>query len=117
MLALVPRLRRRSEQHGVYLLIGLFILCTIPPIVWNAQHAWITLAHLRWRGSLERGFGFHPTEVLWFLAQHFIVYSPLLFLALVWGVIASGRRINQQFDVLFLMWFGLPVFVFYFCCR
>src|SRR5207249_5109544 len=48
-----------------------------------------------------------------FLAQHFIVYSPLLFLALVWGVIASGRRINQQFIILFLMWFGLPVFVFY----
>src|SRR5262249_29375057 len=43
----------------------------------------------------------------------FIVYSPLLFLALAWGVIASWRRINQQFKVLFLMWFGLPVFAFY----
>src|SRR5438477_11588723 len=113
VLALVPRLRREFKRPRVYLLIGLFILCTIPPIVWNAQHAWITLAHLRSRGSLERGFGFHPTEVLSFLAQHFIVYSPLLFLALVWGVIASGRRINQQFKTLFLMWFGLPVFVFY----
>ena len=30
------------------------------------------------------------------------------------GVIASWRRINQQFKVLLLMWFGLPVFVFYF---
>src|SRR5436305_751800 len=113
VLALVPRLRREFRLPGVYSLIGLFILCTIPPIVWNAQHAWITLAHLRSRGNLERGFGLHPTEVLSFLAQHFIVYSPLLFLALVWGVIASGRRINQQFKMLFLMWFGLPVFVFY----
>jgi hypothetical protein len=51
--------------------------------------------------------------VLSFLGQHFIVYSPLLFLALGWGVIASWRRIGQQFKVLFLMWFGLPVFVFY----
>jgi hypothetical protein len=97
----------------VYLLIGMFVLCMIPPIVWNAQHAWITLAHLRSRGHLERGFGFHPVEALSFLGQHFIVYSPLLFLALAWGVIASWRRINQQFKVLFLMWFGLPVFVFY----
>src|SRR5205809_1807968 len=113
VLALVPRLRREFKRPGVYLLIGMSILCTIPPIVWNAQHAWITLAHLRSRGNLERGFGFHPTEVLSFLTQHFIVYSPLLFLALVWGVIASGRRINQQFKMLFLMWFGLPVFVFY----
>jgi hypothetical protein len=98
----------------VYSLIGMFVLCSIPPIVWNAQHAWITLAHLRSRGNLERGFGFHPAEVLSFLGQHFIVYSPLLFLALAWGVIANWRRIGQQFKVLFLMWFGLPVFVFYF---
>jgi hypothetical protein len=113
VLALVPRLRREFKRPGVYLLIGMSLLCTIPPIVWNAQHAWITLAHLRSRGGLERGFGFHPGEVLSFLAQHFIVYSPLLFLALAWGVIASWRRINQQFKVLFLMWFGLPVFIFY----
>ena len=113
VLALVPRLRREFKRPGVYLLIGMFLLCTNPPIVWNAQHAWITLAHLRSRGNLERGFGFHPAEVLPFLGQHFIVYSPLLFLALAWGVIASWRRINQQLKVLFLMWFGLPVFVFY----
>jgi hypothetical protein len=113
VLALVPRLRREFKRPGVYLLIGIFLLCAIPPIVWNAQHAWITLAHLRSRGNLERGFGFHPAEVLSFLGQHFIIFSPLLFLALVWGVLASCRRINQQFKVLFLMWFGLPVFVFY----
>ena len=47
-----------------------------------------------------------------FSAQHFLVYSPLLFLALAWGVIASWRRVNQQFKVLFLFWFGLPVFAF-----
>jgi len=113
LLALAPRLRQEFKRSGLYLLLGIFALCTIPPIVWNAQHAWITLAHLRSRGSLERGFGFHPGEVLSFLGQHFIVYSPLLFLALAWGVIASWRRVNQQFKVLFLMWFGLPVFLFY----
>jgi 4-amino-4-deoxy-L-arabinose transferase-like glycosyltransferase len=113
VLALVPRLRREFKRPGVYLLIAVFVLCAIPPIVWNAQHAWITLAHLRSRGNLERGFGFHPVEVLSFLGQHFIVFSPLLFLALAWAVIASWPRINQQFKVLFLMWFGLPVFIFY----
>src|SRR3954447_4177674 len=113
VLMLVPRLRREFKRPNVYLLLAMFVLCTIPPIVWNAQHAWITLAHLRSRGNLDRGFGFHPAEVLSFLGQHFIVYSPLLFLGLAWGVIAGWRRINQQFKVLFLMWFGLPVFGFY----
>src|SRR6266704_1930402 len=114
VLALAPRLRREFARPGLYSLLAVFAVCTVPPIVWNQQHAWITLVHLRSRGSLEHGFGFHPAEVLSFLGQHFLAYSPFLFLALAWGVIASRRRVNQQFKVLFLMWFGLPVFVFYF---
>src|SRR5438067_260934 len=101
-------------RPGLYLLLGVFALCTIPPIVWNTQHAWITLAHLRSRGGIEQGFGLHPLEAISFLGEHFLAYSPFLFLALAWGVITSWRRVNQQFKVLFLMWFGLPVFVFYF---
>src|SRR5216110_3889010 len=114
VLALAPRLRQEFKRPGLYSLLGVFAVCTVPPIVWNQQHAWITLVHLRSRGSLEHGFGFHPAEVLSFLGQHLLVYSPILFLALALGVIASWRRVNQQFMVLFLMWFGLPVFLFYF---
>ena len=113
VLALAPRLRQEFARPGLYSLLGMFSLCTVPPIVWNAQHAWITLVHLRSRGGVEEGFGFHPGELLAFLIQHFLAYSPFLFLALAWGVIGSWRRVNQQFKVLFLMWFGLPVFAFY----
>ena len=38
----------------------------------------------------------------------------MIFAGLAWAVIRSWRRVHQQFKVLFLMWFGLPVFVFYF---
>ena len=113
VLALAPRLRREFARPGLYFLLGMFALCTVPPITWNAQHAWITLTHLRSRGGIDQGFGFHPFEVLSFVGEHFLAYSPFLFLALAWGVIGSWRRVNQQFKVLFLMWFGLPVFFFY----
>ena len=113
VLALAPRLRREFARPGLYFLLGMFALCTVPPTTWNAHHAWITLTHLRSRGGIEQGFGFHPFEVLSFVGAHFLAYSPFLFLALAWGVIGSWRRVNQQFKVLFLMWFGLPVFLFY----
>ena len=113
VLAFAPRLRQEFKKPGLYCLLGLFALCTIPPIVWNAQHAWITLLHLRTRGSLDQDVGFRPFEALKFFGEHFLFYSPLLFLALAWGVIGSWRRVNQQFKVLFLFWFGLPVFAFY----
>jgi hypothetical protein len=114
VLALAPRLRHEFMRPGLYLLLAMFALCTIPPIIWNSQHAWITLTHLRSRGGLEGGFGVHLSELLEFLGEHFLAYSPLLFLAMAWAVIASCRRVNQQFKVLFLFWFGLPVFGFYF---
>src|SRR5213593_179933 len=113
VLALAPRLRREFAHSGLYSLLGMFAICTVPPIMWNQQHAWITLAHLQSRGGVEHGFGFHPGEVIKFLGEHFLAYSPFLFLALALGVIGSWRRVNQQFKVLFLMWFGLPVFLFY----
>ena len=114
VLAFAPRLRQEFKRPGLYWLLGVFVVCTIPPIVWNAQHAWITLTHLQTRGSLTEDVGFRPLEPLKFFGEHFIFYSPLLFGALVWAVIGSWGRVNQQFKVLFLFWFGLPVFVFYF---
>ena len=113
VLAFAPRLRQEFKRPGLYLLLGIFVLCTLPPIVWNAQHAWITTQHLRTRGGLEQHVGFRPLEPLKFFGQHFIFYSPVLFGLLVWAVVRSWRRINQQFKILFLFWFGLPVTAFY----
>ena len=113
VLALIPRHRREFKRRGLYLLLGAFALCLVPPIIWNAQHTWITLSHLRSRGGLDQSFGLRPLEVLGFLGAHFLTFSPLLFLALVWAVAANWRRARQQFKVLYLVWFGLPVFLFY----
>jgi Dolichyl-phosphate-mannose-protein mannosyltransferase len=113
VLALVPRLRREFKRPGLYLLLAAFALCMLPPIVWNAQHTWITLAHLRSRGSLDQSLGVHPRELFGFLAAHFFFFSPLLFLGLAWAVVANWRRARQQFKILYLFWFGLPVFAFY----
>jgi dolichyl-phosphate-mannose-protein mannosyltransferase len=114
ILAVVPRLRAEFKRVGFYSLLGVFVICTIPPIVWNAQHAWITFVHLRSRGGLNDGAGFHPLELLVFLGEHFLAYSPLLFLGLAWAVIASWRGAMRNLKLLFLFWFGLPVFALYF---
>jgi len=114
VLALAPRLRSEFRRPGIYSLLGAFVPFVLPPLIWNKQHAWVTLSHLESRGSLDRGFGFHFVEPLKFVAEHFLIYSPLLFLGLFWAVVASFPRIRHQFKVLFLFWFGLPVFAFYF---
>jgi hypothetical protein len=113
VLVFAPRLRQEFTKPGLYWLLAVFAICLLPPLIWNWQHAWVTLTHLRARGGINDEFGFHPAEVLKFLGAHFLFYSPLLFLALTIGVLGSWRRIRQQMKVLFLFWFGVPVFVFY----
>jgi 4-amino-4-deoxy-L-arabinose transferase-like glycosyltransferase len=113
VLGFAPRLRQEFKRPGLYLLLGVFVVCTIPPIVWNAQHAWVTTTHLRTRGGLAEDVGFRPLEPLKFFGEHFIFYSPLLFGLLAWAIVSNLRRINQQFKILFLFWFGVPVVVFY----
>ncbi|MDQ6624296.1 MAG: glycosyltransferase family 39 protein [Verrucomicrobiota bacterium] len=113
VLALVPRLRREFVKPGLYSLLAVFIICTLPPLIWNSNRMWATVGHLRNRGGLDRPLGIHPGELLSFFSMHFAVFSPLLFFALVWAVIASWRRAHQQFKGIFLIWFGLPVFIFY----
>lgn len=113
VLALNPKLRSEFRRAGLYLTLLVFALFCIPPLWWNSQHAWITLAHLRARGGLQQSFGLHPGELLTFIGEHFLVYSPLVFLAIAWAVIALWNRSKHQPKRLFLMWFGLPVFAFY----
>src|SRR5205823_9680863 len=62
VLALAPRLRVEFKRPGVYVTLAVFAICLVPPLVWNAQHAWVTLGHLESRGSLNRGFSFHILE-------------------------------------------------------
>ena len=113
ILGFAGRLRVEFRRVNLYALLLVFALCTVPPVIWNSRHAWITLAHLKSRGSLDEIPGFHPLELLGFLGEHFVTYSPLLFLGLAWATIASWRRAQQNFKVLYLLWFGLPVFLLY----
>ncbi len=113
VLALIPKLRVEFRRPGFYLMLAIAIACCLPPIIWNQQHAWVTVAHLESRGGVEGSIGIHPLELLAFLAQHLLAYSPLIFLAIAIAVVALWKRSWQQPRRLFLMWFGLPVFAFY----
>src|SRR5437868_6388831 len=60
VLALVPRHRREFKRPGFYFLLGAFAVCLVPPLVWNYEHTWITVSHLRSRGGLDQTFGIRP---------------------------------------------------------
>ena len=70
---------RIAPAPGFYVMLAVFAVFIAPVFIWNAQHAWITLLHLRERGGLNTGPRFNPLAFLTFLGMHFGVYSPLIF--------------------------------------
>jgi hypothetical protein len=113
LLAFTPKYRKELGRRGFWIMLGVFILFTLPPVIWNSQHEWITVAHLTVRGHLEKAFKLDFREFLKFIVLHFGVYSPLIFgamLAAFWWGIDKGR---MHFKPRFLLWFAAPLFVLY----
>ena len=114
LLALTRKYRCELRQPGLYTLLAAFAVCTAPPLLWNAQHDWITLAHLSARGGLNSAASLDPGEWFSFLGAHFGVYSPLLFggfcMALWWG----GKMARSHYKPRFLLAFAVPLLALYF---
>ena len=112
-LIVMPQHRREFLRPGFYTLLAAFAVCTIPPILWNARHDWITAVHLRARGGLKGSFGIDLGEWFSFVGAHFGVYSPLIcagfVVALWWGWRAARIHTKPQF----LLVFTLPLLALY----
>ncbi len=108
-LALRPQGRSLLKSRGLVWMLATFLLFTIPPLVWNAQHQWITLTHLGERSGAKQGFRIAPQELLAFLGTQFGVYSPVWFGILCLAVIKTVRSPRISEAARYLLCFGLPI--------
>jgi hypothetical protein len=113
-LALTRRFRREFCGAGLYVLFAVFALFTIPVIIWNANHAWITLIHLKARGGFGEGPRFRPGDFFVYLLLHFGVYSPLIFAGMLAALVWSWKKARTHLKPRFLLAFTLPLLVMYF---
>ena len=113
LLGMTPRRRREFSRPGLYIMLALFVVCTIPVFVWNSHYDWITFRHLRNRGSLNTGFSLHIGEPFVFLGLHMGVYSPLLFVGMMAALWWSFEKAAIQFKTRFLLFFSLPLLLMY----
>ena len=113
VLAITRRFRVEFLRLGFYSMLAVFGLCMLPVIIWNQNHAWITLTHLRSRGNLNTGFAFHPLEPLSFFGAHLGVYSPLIFIGMLMALWWARDDARVKLKPRFLVLFSLPLFVMY----
>jgi membrane-associated phospholipid phosphatase len=109
--ALQPSARIHLKKIGPWLALGVFALCTLPVVIWNSQHGWITLNHVAgdagmhsaWRPTLNYFFEFTGGELG--------LLNPVFFVAALWATWIAWKRRREKPLWLFLFCMSAPVFL------
>lgn len=113
LFALMPAARSHLRKPGPWLALGTFVFCTLPVIIWNSQHHWITLTHVAANAQLDQEW--HPTLKYFFEfpgAQAGFL-NPVFFVAMLWASFAFWKRRAEKPLWLFLACMGAPLFYGY----
>jgi len=109
--ALQPAARIHLKKIGPWLALGVFALCTLPVVIWNWQHGWITVTHVagdaglhgQWKPTLNYFFEFTGAEAG--------LLNPVFFIGMIWAAVAFWKRRGEKPLWLFLFCMGAPVFI------
>ncbi|HEY5909623.1 MAG TPA: glycosyltransferase family 39 protein [Verrucomicrobiae bacterium] len=109
-----PPSRKHLRRPGPYLALLVAGVLSLPVLIWNAQHGWVTVAHLSdisgstrpWRPTLK-----YAGE---FLGAELGLLNPVFFVATAWAAIAMWRRFRNQPKMVYLFSMGAPLFLAYF---
>jgi hypothetical protein len=102
--------RVQLKKPGLYLALLIFALCTLPVIVWNSQHGWITLHHVANNAGMQSEW--HPTlqHFQEFFLQEMGLLNPVFFVGALWAMVAFWK--HRQENPLGLYFFCLGGLVF-----
>lgn len=92
--ALSPKIRRGVRLRDLAIAGVVAGAIVAPNIAWNAAHDFQTVAHTAANADWG-GTPFHPAAFANFLGAQFGVFGPLLFAALLWGVIRLPARLRD----------------------
>jgi len=117
-----PPSRKQLSRPGPWLALFVNFLCSIPVLVWNHQHHWITVQNVADVGHF--GQAWTPTPAfLWHGFSHFTMeflggeaglLNPFFFLPTVWAAFAFWPRRKEHPLLLYFFCMGAPEFLFYF---
>ncbi len=111
--ALWPAARAHLRRPGPWLALLIFLVCTTPVIIWNAQHGWITVHHVAGNAGLDKQW--QPTmRYFWdFLFAEAGLLNPIFFAGALWAMLAFWKRRRERLLWLYFFCMGAPLFLGY----
>jgi 4-amino-4-deoxy-L-arabinose transferase-like glycosyltransferase/membrane-associated phospholipid phosphatase len=109
-----PPARVHLRKPGPYLALLILACSSLPVLVWNAGHGWITLEHVAgnaqlsrpWKPTLKYGYDFLGSELG--------LLNPVFLPAALWAGFAFWKRNRHRPLWVFFFCMGMPVFLGHF---
>ena len=111
--ALWPAARAHLRRPGPWLALLIFLVCTTPVIIWNAQHGWISAHHVAGNAGLDGRW--QPTmRYFWnFLSAEAGLLNPIFFVGALWAMLAFWKQRHERPLWLYFFCMGAPLFLGY----
>jgi 4-amino-4-deoxy-L-arabinose transferase-like glycosyltransferase/membrane-associated phospholipid phosphatase len=108
----LPIARSHLRRPGPWVALGITALCSVPVLVWNSQHGWITVHHVASDGRL--GESWQPTSryLVDFIFSETLLLNPFFVVLLILAMIGWAKPGRSPLER-YLVWMGVPVFFFY----
>ena len=103
--------RIHLRKPGPWLALLIFLICTLPVVIWNSQHGWLTLNDVGGNAGLHGQW--HPTlRYFWdFIQQEFGLLNPVFFIGAIWAMIGFWKFRRERPLWLYFFCMGAPVFL------
>ena len=105
--------RVHLRRPGPWLALVVFAVCTLPVVIWNSKHDWITLYHLMTNARLEKTWKPTADYIGEFFLSETGLLNPVLFLASLWAMLKMWSRKPREPLQMFFFSLGAPVFLGY----
>jgi 4-amino-4-deoxy-L-arabinose transferase-like glycosyltransferase len=108
-----PPARKHLRRPGPYVALLVNLVLTLPVLIWNWQHHWITVTHVAGNAGLSTAWKPTLRYFFEFLGAEAGLLNPVFFIATFWAAIAFWRRGRHDPRLVYFFSMGAPLFLCY----
>lgn len=101
--------RIHLRRPGPYLALLVNVLLALPVLIWNAQHNWVTVAHVGGRADFGDISHFTLRYLFEFIGVEAGLLNPIFFIGMVWAGLAFWRAKPRDPRMVYFFCMAIPL--------